>query len=60
MKGKHLVSGMICFAALFLFYQLYEHGLGAIPFLILSILFFVLAYRKWKKGRIQGKTNPPA
>lgn len=58
MKGKHLLSGTICFAVLFLFYEMYEYGLGAIPFLLLSIIFFVLAYRKWKKGRFKEKAVP--
>ncbi|RFU62353.1 hypothetical protein D0466_14330 [Peribacillus glennii] len=58
MKGKRLVSGTVCFAALFLFFVLYENGLGAIPFLLLSIFFFVLSYRTWKKGRGKGKGNP--
>ncbi|PLT35893.1 hypothetical protein [Bacillus sp. V5-8f] len=57
MTRKRLVNGTICFAALILFYQLYEIGLGAIPFLLLSIFFFVLAYRTWRKDREKGKEN---
>ncbi|WP_335871445.1 hypothetical protein [Bacillus sp. 2205SS5-2] len=30
---------------------LYNHSLGAIPFLLLSIFFFSFASREWKKGK---------
>ncbi|WP_180954017.1 hypothetical protein [Bacillus sp. M6-12] len=40
-------------AALVLFYVLYQHALGAVGFLLLSIFFFVLAYSQKKKRKDQ-------
>ncbi len=48
---QRLIGGMlILLAFLWLFWILYDHLLGAIGYLLISIFFAFAAYKQWKQG----------
>ncbi|WP_158553349.1 hypothetical protein [Peribacillus saganii] len=51
MTKIRVIQIISCAAALVLFYVLYQHALGAVGFLLLSIFFFILAFTQRRKRK---------